>query len=163
MLKSKLPQAEQGFTMLEILVSMLIATSFVLLSMQALVMATIFRVQAQRIEQANFWLQEDMENAKILAAGIAQDNQKCSASTFTNGYAEDLKNTLDTNNPVTPRSILGIEYNLERTYITAGSTAPHKMLKINYQVREWDGSAYTGEAIAKDYIELIPDAALQCP
>jgi Tfp pilus assembly protein PilV len=166
MLKSKSVQAEQGFTMMEILVSVLITTTFVLLSMQALVMATMLRVQAQRTEQANSWLQEDIENAKIQALAIAPDNQKCYASTYANGYAADLQNTLNTNLPIdasSARTIFGTVYNMERTYITAGSAAPHKVLRINYQIRPWNGTNYTGDAIARDYIELIPDPALQCP
>ena len=57
---------------------------------------------------------------------------------------------------------------------TAGnSTAPHRTLKVGYQVWDWNGTAYTDEnggtitsgeePIAETYVEIIPDVALQCP
>lgn len=53
------------------------------------------------------------------------------------------------------------------------STAPHRTLKVGYQVWDWDGINYTdsdGTAlaagdtpIAETYVEVIPDVALACP
>jgi hypothetical protein len=44
------------------------------------------------------------------------------------------------------------------------STTPHQALRISYEVKELDSSNnFTGNAIAKDYIEVVPNAALSCP
>ena len=53
------------------------------------------------------------------------------------------------------------------------STAPHRTLKVGYQVWDWDGTDYLAsdgltpsagdEPIAETYVEIIPDVALQCP
>ncbi|WP_319422309.1 hypothetical protein [Pleurocapsa sp. FMAR1] len=56
---------------------------------------------------------------------------------------------------------------------TNNSTAPHRTLKVGYQVWNWDGTNFkdknggaigTGdEPIAETYVEIIPDVALRCP
>jgi type II secretory pathway pseudopilin PulG len=53
------------------------------------------------------------------------------------------------------------------------STAPHRTLKVGYQVWNWDGTNFLDknngtlgagdEPIAETYVEIIPDVALQCP
>ena len=58
------------------------------------------------------------------------------------------------------------------TVAAANSTAPHRTLKVGYQVWNWDGTTFknknngtiaTGEPIAETYVEIIPDVALRCP
>jgi hypothetical protein len=53
--------------MLEVLVSMLATTAFVMGTLQAMVINTIFQVRAEREAQATFWIQEDMEKIKAIA------------------------------------------------------------------------------------------------
>ena len=60
----------------------------------------------------------------------------------------------------------GRRFGLERIHVsntTNGSTAPHRTLRIGYEVREWNGTDFTGDTIADTYIEVIPDVALSCP
>lgn len=68
MLKPKLPQQEQGFTLVEVLVSILIATVFVATAMQAMVVATLFKAKARQYAEATTWIQEDLENIKHKAS-----------------------------------------------------------------------------------------------
>ncbi len=61
----------------------------------------------------------------------------------------------------------------DSTAAAANSTAPHRTLRVGYQVWTWDGTNFTDknggtiaagdEPIAETYVEVIPDVALQCP
>ena len=68
MLKPKLRQQEQGFTLLEVIVAILIATVFVTITMQAMVMAALLKTRAKEYSEAIAWVQEDLEAAKYKAA-----------------------------------------------------------------------------------------------
>lgn len=70
MFKQKLPQQEQGFTLVEVLVSILIATVFVATAMQAMVVATLFKAKARQYAEATTWIQEDLESVKNRAAQL---------------------------------------------------------------------------------------------
>ena len=164
-LKTLLP--DQGFTLLEVLVSILIATMFLMSSMQGLVLATMFRVKSQQIERANLWMQEDLEQVKFLASTKpTADNAKCSASTYDTGYAKALSDDLDTLAPTTPdRKILGKTFRLQRTYESYSGSPTFNVLRINYQVNELDDNGNIvdpNDPIAEDYTEVIPNVAFQC-
>lgn len=70
MLKQKFPQSEQGFALVEVLVAILITTLFVAVSMQAMVIAAVFKSRAQEFTEATTWIQEDLENVKYSAASL---------------------------------------------------------------------------------------------
>jgi prepilin-type N-terminal cleavage/methylation domain-containing protein len=95
MFKKRLPKPEHGFTLVEVLVAILIATIFVTVTMQMMVMATIFKVRAQEYAEATNWIQQDLENVKFQASQIGiKEVQSMTASNdlitipnhgFTNG------------------------------------------------------------------------------
>ena len=67
-LKSKLQRStEEGFTLLETLVAMLVATTFVAATMQAMVIAAYSRIRAQETSEATALIQEDLEEVKFIA------------------------------------------------------------------------------------------------
>lgn len=70
MFKPKLPQQEQGFTLVEVLVAILITTLFVVVAMQSMVIAAIFKAKAQEYSEATTWIQEDLENVKYQASQL---------------------------------------------------------------------------------------------
>jgi hypothetical protein len=178
MLKPKLTQTEQGLTSLEVLAAMLVTSIFFLLSMQLQVVSSMFQVKADLKEEAHKWILQEKQAAELLAESVAVDNSRCSAATFDAGYAASLRNTLEATRPINPRTydvdkefdgikseaiISSPSLNMVRTYNSATSQAPHEVLGITYEVKQWDGSAYIGDTIAEDSIELIPDVVLQCP
>lgn len=67
MFKSKLPQQNQGFTLVEVLVAILITTVFVAVAMQAIAIAAVFKARAKQYTEATNWIQEDLENVKSQA------------------------------------------------------------------------------------------------
>jgi prepilin-type N-terminal cleavage/methylation domain-containing protein len=70
MFKSKLPQQEQGFTLVEVLIAILITTIFISIAMQAMVIAAVFKVRARQVAEATTWIQEDLENVRFQAGKL---------------------------------------------------------------------------------------------
>lgn len=68
MFKPKLPKQEQGFTLVEVLVAILIATIFIAVAMQMMTIAAVFKVRAQEYAEATTWIQEDLEYLKYQAS-----------------------------------------------------------------------------------------------
>ena len=182
LLKTTTSDKEEGFTTFEVLISLLIALGFVAVSMQSIVYAMAMKVQAQEKQRANELIQEDIE--RINRLGSTALTATCNATTYANGYAKALWNAIPggTQTKTIIKKIKsdgsvdtgGIQIALERTEVSDGnSTAPHRTLKVGYQVWNWNGTTYTDEnggtittgdePIAETYVEIIPDVALQCP
>ena len=172
-------QSDQGFTIFEVLVAMIIALGFVATSLQAIVVATVFRVKAQEKELATQLIQEEIENIKWIANTLDQVPgtnppeynivlSRCIADTYANGYAAALWAAYSGSTSYTaqPTKIIAgnNQVRLTRT-TTSTNNPPNKTLKITYEVRNFDGVTLdtTGDPIATDYIEITPNAALQCP
>lgn len=56
----------KGFTLLEVLVGIILITTFTLTAMQALVISTVFRVRSAEKSGATAWIQENVEEARFL-------------------------------------------------------------------------------------------------
>jgi type II secretory pathway pseudopilin PulG len=182
----------QGFTTLEILISIIIALAFISVAMQSFVLAMGMKVQAQAKQRANQLIQEDLERTNVLASNIAVDHDaKCNPAAtpaktaYQNGYAQALWEAVEPAGSTQPTVQLlkmadgttaGKTFVLIRNQIDYVSNpsdpddAPYRTLKINYQVQELDDSGNaivddTGNpiVIAERYVEVIPDVALQCP
>lgn len=57
-------QQEQGFTILEVMIAILIATIFVATAMQMMAMAAAFKARARQYAEATTWIQADLEVVK---------------------------------------------------------------------------------------------------
>ncbi len=68
MFKIELPNKDQGFTLIEVLVAIIIVTVFVTVTMQAMTIALYFKVRAREYSEAMFWIQQDLETQKQTAA-----------------------------------------------------------------------------------------------
>lgn len=68
MFKPRLHQQEQGFTLVEVLVAILLTVIFTVVAMQAIVVATVFKVRAKQFAEATIWIQEDLEAVKRQSA-----------------------------------------------------------------------------------------------
>jgi len=51
----------EGFTLIEVLAGIIIATIFVLITSQAIAISALYRVRAQRESEAWLWIQENFE------------------------------------------------------------------------------------------------------
>lgn len=203
-------QPNQGFTILEAIAAMLIALGFVLASLQAIVLATAFRVKVQEKQLATQLIQEEIDNIQSVANSLNQDSSdstrynpvlsRCTATQYSDGYAQALwtayeGSTSYTAQPTEPiggntgNKRVGLRrlsedlfpddtpdnYNKDTDPPTSfpTSNAPYNSLKIWYEVRGRNAANtdFVGdtddpndrEIIATEYIEITPNAALQCP
>ena len=163
--KKKLPN--RGFLTLEIIVATLVAFFFLMFSLQALTLSMFMKVKAQEDQRADQLIQEDIERVSSLGSTLATGN--CDATTYNDGYAKELWDDLILAEPNVTASLLttvnagesaGTTLTLSRTEISniANSTAPYRTLRLYYQVTNDDN-----DIIARRYLEIIPDEALQCP
>ena len=192
----KIKNKEEGFITLEVIISLLIALAFVAVSMQSLVYAMAIKVQAQEKQRANQLIQEDIERLNQLGSTLeeatppATTTPVCNATTYNEGFAKALWDAVDATGTQTKTLIRKIDtddgslddsgkqlalrrFDISGTTAGNNSTAPHRTLKVGYQVWDWNGTNYTasdGTAITADdnpiaetYVEVIPDAALLCP
>ena len=104
--------------------------------------------------------------ANVLWNALQVDSPQGGANTVTN-----LLRTIESDGSI---STEGKQLALRRFHISnSSSNAPHRTLKVSYQVWDWDGTNFTNEnggaitaadePIAETYVEIIPDVALACP
>lgn len=158
MFKPKLLQQNQGFTLVEVLVAILITTLFVAIAMQAIVIAAVFKARAEQYTKATNWIQEDLETVRFQASIYPQDNAKCNPASSANGYATGLISTIGGSPLSLSKEILGKNFTLNRT-ATTSSSDPNKVLELEYTIVPGSG----GSAIASLHTEVIPNAAFTCP
>lgn len=68
--KQKLPNQEQGFTLVEVLVAILVSTVFITVSLQAVVLSAVLKARAKQSSVATTWIQEDLENVRHIASQL---------------------------------------------------------------------------------------------
>jgi prepilin-type N-terminal cleavage/methylation domain-containing protein len=89
-----LSKSNQGFTLVEVLVAILITTLFISVAMQGIVIAALFKAKAQESSEATTWIQEDLENVKYNAATFKYTsltaNANSGASSISVASADDF-------------------------------------------------------------------------
>ncbi|GCA94668.1 type 4 pilin [Microcystis aeruginosa] len=170
--------------MLEVIIAILTITAFLTGTLQLMAVDALYRVRAERQAQANFWIQDDFENVKALAASLdgksSPDYVSDDVCTNTDqGYATALRRqltatpltttTIPTEQLVTTTTIVGKKnYSLVRTFNIANQSANPHRLRIDYEVKLATGQTaddYPNQenVIARSSVEVIPDASFKCP
>jgi type II secretory pathway pseudopilin PulG len=156
-----------GFTLTEALIGILMVSTFLGVTLQTIVSATMIRVKAQEQSQATGWIQEDLELVRYQAGRLPADLTLCTVSSENTGYADRLRDELTgqniTNNDSAEntssslkRSNLGNRgYTLTRV-MTVRNMAPYATLSLNYTITDNSG------VIAQQYAEIIPNAFFSC-
>jgi type II secretory pathway pseudopilin PulG len=138
--------ADRGFVTLEIIIALLIAFGFLMVSLQTLVAAMVFKVQAQEKQKADKLIQEDVEDVQDLANG----------DILTSRLAAILTNNDDTTTGFNPNSNQPIDdvcnaVNYNRGYAQA--------LWYTFTNRDYDGdSTYSSPLI--DQSDLNNDGTI---
>ena len=146
-------QTEKGFAMLEVLVSILIVTTFVAVSLQAMVIAAYARVRAHEKSEAVLLIQEDLEQIKYQAI---EANLAYNASNCLVGYSNALQGTLDSYPKLkSSKTFPNKQYSLNLN--TTPNNPTSHILKLEYEVKDARNTT-----IAELYTEVIPDASLGC-
>jgi len=160
------PQPQKGFTFLEVLVGIMMMTIFVLMASEAIVMATLLRVKAQRVSEAMNEIQEDLEEIKFVASLPTVGS--CNPATIQNGYAWNILQAIDrlATNPTAPPvtdtntvTLVKKDYTLKRI-LDVNSDKPYNILKVTYQVCE--NTANCNNPISEFYTEVVADDSLTC-
>ncbi|PHV64050.1 type IV pilus modification PilV family protein [Cyanobacterium aponinum] len=159
---------EEGFSILEVLVTILVITGFVLGSLQATVLATLLRVQAQDKQEATNWLQQDLELIRYQAF-ILDNPTETSGLTPSQANACDnskygtrLQDFIDGTYPNTSDiDINGKSYDVARAY-----TAPENILQVSYTI-SYDSTHPRYKSGGDNVVttlstEVLPNAALSC-
>ena len=170
------PQAA-GFTLSEVMVAILIVTTFVAVAMQGLVVAMLLKSRALQIAEANRWVQADLEQIRsqtsLSRLEFAPNQLRCDPASVDAGFADLIRDNLAKGNvtgaddysliPLVATSQMGKTFQIARTVsipATPENTAA-KILGIQYTVTPSDGRTLQ-QPIFHFYTEVMPDAALYC-
>lgn len=152
--RSRSPVPDSGLSMLEVLVAMMVVFLTFMTSLNGLLYAAMFQVKADRQAKAVYWIQQDLENVRSLAAAQATDSTKCT-TVFSTSYAGALETTVDAITPGS-KTFFGKDYTMTR--ITGGANTNAQILTISYTV----SNASDTSSLATLYAEIIPPQALNC-
>lgn len=165
-----------GFTLLEVLVGILIATTFTLTALQALVIAAVFQVKAAQSSGATNWIQEQIEAIKFQASELTADENLCNAETAEEGYGDALEAQLPASQG--EHTINGVTWKIvDNTNEFPGedlwllrqakpkAEEPYNVLTVEYATvldNNGNPSSQESDIITQFYTEVIPDAAFDC-
>jgi prepilin-type N-terminal cleavage/methylation domain-containing protein len=159
---------QNGFSLIEVLVALMVTMIFIAITMQMFVSAAYFRSKGDQYNQAFNWIQEDYEGVFNKASQYENDVQPasalCSATTPANGLAASFlaDTTLGlggTSTTLGPKTFGGKSFMLTRSGDYATSDNPYKLLRLNYAVTPSTG----GAAIANINTEVVIYAGFKCP
>lgn len=168
---------EAGFTLSEVLVAILLVTTFVAVAMQGLVVAMLLKSKALQIAEANRWVQADLEQIRSQTAlsqlSVAPNQSRCRPASLDAGFADLIRDNLAKGNvtgaadylltPIVETSQMGKTFQIART-VSIPATPENteaKILGIQYTVTPSNGRTLQ-QPILHFYTEVMPDAALQC-
>ncbi|MBE9176418.1 prepilin-type N-terminal cleavage/methylation domain-containing protein [Synechocystis salina LEGE 06155] len=149
---------DRGFTMFEVLIALMISFLFLTGTLNAMVMATVMRVKAERQAQAGYWIKEDLERIRSDADAFS-DISNC-PNVGTNYVTTG---TMAANDGIPPmvtstKTILGRNATMTRTVTASGN-----VVTLNYIVRNTEITDVNKNILASLYTEVLPAAALNCP
>lgn len=165
--------------MFEVLIALMMSFLFLAGTLNAMVISTVFQVKAERQAQASYWIQEDLEEVRSVAANytVTTGCPSSMGTTFNNadndgdntdsitGYTDaSTDNDTDPNNDglrsipsTSTRTIVGRSYTLTRI-----PGFNNNVSTLTYTVQAT--TPLSGEGpVATLYTEVLPQAALSCP
>jgi hypothetical protein len=174
---SRSPPLEQGFTLSEVLLAILMTTTFVAVAMQGMVVAMLLKSKSLQISEANRWVQTDLEQIRsqitIEKLPFNVNRTRCHPLAQDAGFADLIRDNLaggnvtGTANYTLPNFVktsqTGKTFQIARTVnipLTPENTQA-KILGIQYTVTPSNGASLE-QPILHFYTEVMPDAALQC-
>jgi prepilin-type N-terminal cleavage/methylation domain-containing protein len=160
------PKTNQGFSLIEVMIGILILFGFVAAAMQTLVASAAIKVKAQERSEATAWIQQDIELIRYRASQLPATTTLCSATSATTGYADALRDVIagaststTSTTAISKTSALGNRpYTVNRT-ISFKNASPYVVMEVNYNVPSPSNAA---QSLSQMYTEVIPDQAFQC-
>lgn len=178
---------DKGFITIEIIIALLIAFGFLMVSLQTLVLAMVFKVGAQEEQKADKLIQEDIERLNDLGSTLtlgATGTEACDGDLNNDGTADDgysqqlwaalqaapadltvsLLSTVGSDGTTEAGKTLTLIRTPNLNVPTSVSPNRNRSLGIDYRVEKPDEDGDGNpDVIANRYVEVIPDEALECP
>ena len=169
---------------------MLMATLFLLGTLQMVVVGLAISVGATKEQRADKIIQQEVENLNDLGSNLTLANMDAACSgtlnidgngaTADDGFGQALWNLRQQGDPLNDMTVNPFTFNdttiggrilevrLTRNNVAGEATlSPHRVLGLTFRVAEdlnSDGDTDdVNEVITNRYVEMIPDAALECP
>lgn len=191
LINEKLSNSKKGFSLLEVLITILAISFFLLGSLQATILATFLRIQGQDQTEGLNWIKKDLELIRYEAFNLDKDLNNKDGDLYTkyvtqldppntsncDSYGDTLITKVNTNHPGGANpfgekiTINNKDYGVYREYTTNGNA-----LRINYALvydvshpRYNSNDPYkypdsdNANIVATISTEVIPNAALNCP
>jgi hypothetical protein len=166
-----------GFTLSEVLVAILLTTTFVAVAMQGMVVAMLLKSKAFHLAEANRWVQADLEQIRsqvtLNQLPLAPNRARCHPASSDLGFADLVRDNLAGGNitgiadyqltPLVATSQTGKTFQIARKLSIPATleNTEAKILGIQYTVTPTSGGNLE-QPILHFYTEVLPDAALQC-
>ena len=170
--------AEGGFTLSEVIVAILLTTTFVAVALQGMVVAMLLKSKSLQLAEANRWIQADLEQIRsqltLTQIPLTPHQSRCHPTTADRGFADLVRDNLAGSNitgtadsqlpPLIATSQTGKTFQIARTLRIPSSpeNSEAKLLGIEYTVTPTNGATSLERSILHFYTEVIPDAAFQC-
>jgi hypothetical protein len=169
--------ADSGFTLSEVIVAILLTTTFVAVALQGMVIALLLKSKSLQLAEANRWIQGDLEQIRsqltLSVLPLAPHQSRCHPATADTGFADLVRDNLALSNitgtadyplpPLIATSQTGKTFQIART-LRIPSTPENtkaKLLGIQYTIAPTNGASLE-KSILHFYTEVVPDAAFQC-
>lgn len=169
--------AQAGFTLTEVLVAILLTTTFVAVALQGMVVAMLLKSKALQVAEATRWVQMDLESIRskttLTQLPLAGNKSRCYPISTDLGFADiirdhlagsDITGIVDYPLPTYDEtSKTGKTFQINRIVSIPQTTenADGKMLGIQYVIVPTNGTTVE-QPILHFYTEVMADAALQC-
>jgi prepilin-type N-terminal cleavage/methylation domain-containing protein len=174
---TRIEHAQAGFTLTEVLVAILLTTTFVAVALQGMVVAMLLKSKSFQVAEANRWVQTDVERIRsqitLSQLPLGANQPRCHPASADLGFADLIRDRLAGGNvtgsadynlaALTETSKMGRTFQIARTVSIpqAPENTDAKVLGIQYVVRPTSGTTLE-QPILNFYTEVMPDAALQC-
>jgi Prokaryotic N-terminal methylation motif len=169
--------AQTGFTLTEVLVAILLTTTFVAVALQGMVVAMLLKSKSFQMAEASRWVEADLEGIRsqltLTQLPMGSNQSRCHPASADRGFADLLRDNLagvDATGTAdyqlaarTEVSKMGKTFQIART-LSIPSTPENtdaKILGIQYIISPTSGTTIE-QPILHFYTEVMPDAALQC-
>ncbi len=169
--------AQTGFTLTEVLVAILLTTTFVAVALQGMVVAMLLKSKSFQMAEASRWVEADLEGIRaqltLTQLPMLLNQSRCHPASADRGFADLIRDNLagvdatgTTDYQLAARTEIGKmgkTFQIARTLSIPATpeNTDAKILGIQYTVSPTSGTTIE-KPILHFYTEVMPDAALQC-
>ncbi len=89
------PKNNQGFSLFEVSIAILISSAFLMGTLQAMTINAVMQINSERKAQANFWIQQDIEKLQAIASGMKLDTYVLDTGEEENTQETEIRQLLN--------------------------------------------------------------------